>query len=85
MASNQEKKTTEKEVSYWDEKVKLMVPRDLSNPKIADAVIIHNGHTYQIKRGEEVLVPRKVYQAYMDSEAQKARGLDFANSVQKAE
>ena len=55
----------------WEERVPMMIPLDPSNPRDADAVIIVNGVVYQIKRGEQVMVPRKVYQVYLDSQQQK--------------
>lgn len=69
---------TEHGKEYWEERVPLMIPRDPSNPMDADAVIIINGMAYQIKKGEQVMVPRKVYQVYMDSVAQKNKFFDTA-------
>lgn len=64
--------------AYWDERVELMIPRDATNPQDGDVSIIVNGEIFQIQRGTMVRVPRYVYQAYMDAEAQKAVAYDKA-------
>ena len=61
-----------------NERVDLMIPRDPSNPQEGDVSIIVNGTIFQIQRGVSVQVPRYVYQAYMDSEEQKAKAYDKA-------
>lgn len=66
---------------YWNERVPLMIPRDLSNPKEQTKTIIINGYVYQIKRGVQVMVPRKVFQVYMDSEAQRAKAVDYSEGA----
>lgn len=68
--------TKKQETIDWDERVELMIPRDMSNPQDGDVSIIVNGVIYQIQRGETVQVPRFVRQAYLDSEAQKKVAYD---------
>ena len=68
----------------WEERVDLMIPRDPSNPQDGEVSIIVNGRIFQIQRGVMVQVPRYVYQAYMDAEAQKAVAYERAmNRVSK--
>lgn len=51
--------------------VKLMIPRDPSNPQESDMTITVNGKNFQIKRGVQVEVPQYVAEVYYNSEAQK--------------
>lgn len=51
--------------------VKLMIPRDPSNPQEGDVTITVNGTNFQIQRGAAVDVPRYVAEVYYNSEAQK--------------
>lgn len=51
--------------------VKLMIPRDPSNPQEGDVTITVNGTNFQIQRGVTVDVPQYVAEAYYNSEAQK--------------
>lgn len=51
--------------------VKLMIPRDPSNPQESDVTITVNGKNFQIKRGVQVEVPQYVAEVYYNSEAQK--------------
>ena len=60
----------------WNERVELMIPRDMGNPQDGEVSIIVNGVIYQIQRGVAVQVPRFVKQVYLDSEAQKAVAYD---------
>lgn len=71
MAEAKTKEVQSKETN-WDERVELMIPRDMSNPNDGEVSIIVNGKIFQIQRGVTVQVPRYVKQAYLDSEAQKA-------------
>lgn len=51
--------------------VKLMIPRDPSNPQESDVTITVNGKNFLIKRGVQVEVPQYVAEVYYNSEAQK--------------
>lgn len=75
----------EKAKAYWNERVPLMIPRDTMNPQDDEAVIVINGYPYQIQRGVQVMVPRKVFQAYMDSEAQKIKAFNLAKENKQEE
>lgn len=69
----------------WNERVPLLIPRDPTNPKEDDAVICVNGDITQIKRGVEVMVPRYVKQAYLDSVTQLTKAYDHQVTASEAE
>lgn len=49
---------------YQEDSYKISAP--LSDKDASDLTIIVNGKTYKIKRGEEVTVPRSVYEVYQN-------------------
>ena len=51
--------------------VKLMIPRDPSNPQESDVTITVNGKNFLIKRGVQVEVPQYVAEVYYNSAGQK--------------
>lgn len=57
---------------YWDEKVPFYAFKDTGRYK-DDLFVAHNGKTYLIQRGQEVMIPRKVRQILYDSMAQDQR------------
>lgn len=65
----------------WNEKVPLLIPRDPTNLKETDFCICVNGKIFQIQRGAEVMVPRYVKQAYLDSVAQLTKAYDGQESA----
>ena len=69
----------------WNERVPLLIPRDPTNPKEDDAVICVNGDITQIKRGVEVMVPRYVKQAYLDSVTQLTKAYDHQVKASETE
>lgn len=77
--------TKKTEAINWDERVELMIPRDMSNPNDGEVSIIVNGKIFQIQRGVTVQVPRYVKQAYLDSEAQKAVAYERSKAAAKRE
>ena len=69
----------------WNERVELMIPRDMANPQDGEVSIIVNGVIYQIQRGVTVEVPRFVKQVYLDSEAQKNMAYERQRKAVKRE
>lgn len=49
------------------EKVKVRIPKDPLNPKIPTIMPIVNGKSYTIKLGEEVEIPKNVYQVLVNA------------------
>lgn len=69
------------EKAYYNELVSIMLFKD--NDKYKDDVFVaHNGRTYQIKRGVEVKVPRKVA---LILERSKEQDMQTANLIQQKE
>ena len=60
----------------WNEKVPLLIQRDPTNPKETDRCICVNGTIFQVQLGVEVMVPRYVKQAYLDSIEQLTKAYD---------
>jgi len=67
--------------AYYNELVPVMLFKD--NDKYKDDVFVaHNGRTYQIKRGVQVMVPRKVA---LILERSKEQDMQTANLIQQKE
>lgn len=67
------KKTlTREDPEYWEELVSYRAIYDGRTYK-HDIYVGLNGQSWIIKRGEEVMIPRKVLQVIEDSEAQKQK------------
>lgn len=68
----EDKKMTEKagEKDALTKVVKLMIPRDASNPQESDVSITVNGNTFLIQRGVQVDVPQYVAEVYYNSQEQ---------------
>ena len=81
VAPNEE--TKKKNEIDWNEKVSMLIQRDPTNPKETDFCICVNGKIFQIQRGVEVMVPRYVKQAYLDSVEQLTRA--FNNQINASE
>lgn len=74
--------TTEKKVDL-DELVPFEAFKD--NDKYKDDItVIVNGKPWRIKRGEEVMVPRYVYNVLKQSEKQDRAANDYAEAKQNA-
>ena len=69
----------------WNEKVPLLIRRDPTNLKETDFCICVNGTIFQVQRDIEVMVPRYVKQAYLDSVAQLTRAYDNQITASEAQ
>ena len=68
---------------YLEERVELIVPRDMYNPHDEHVSISVNGKIFQIQRGVSVMVPRYVRMAWENSEAQYALAYERARGEGK--
>lgn len=64
------------------EKVVLEIPASADNEE--DWICIINGHSYQIQRGEKVLVPRCVKELYDNEQRQLRESRRRSNELQRA-
>lgn len=55
---------TVEEVDPWKEEVKFMAPLDGEK---GDIFVALNGHNYRIKRGEEVTIPKPIFEVLKNS------------------
>lgn len=76
-----EKKT--EAVDYYEEKVPIFIP--LIDGEAGDMVVGHNGIIYKIKRGQEVMVPRKLAIIIQNSNAQAVAMREFSESIKNQE
>ena len=75
--------TEDKTLETWlNEKVPFMAFMDANNYN-DDIVVIHNGTTYKIKRGEQVMIPRYLYNILMRSAKQNAKTASMINGLEK--
>lgn len=70
------KKEVVKDEKYWNEKVPFYAFKD-SGKYSADIIAIVNGRRFQIKRGEQVMIPRYVYEVLMNQMKQDNETADF--------
>ncbi len=75
-------KTPEKPKDNPMEKVILEIP--ISNEMQDDWICIINGHSYQVQRGEKVLVPRCVKEVYDNEQRQLKESFRRSQALQKA-
>lgn len=73
---------TAEQIERANELVKLKLFKDRGKYS-ADVVVIHNGKTWQIKRGVEVEVPRKVYEIVAASERQLGYTADLLDELEE--
>ena len=68
---------------YLEEKVPFMAFKDGGKYK-DDIVVGHNGKMYRIKRGIQVMIPRKVYNILKRSMDQDGKTADMIAELQDA-
>lgn len=66
---------SEEELKYLNERVPILIPRGPNDP--ATYTVTHNGVSYQIKRGDTVMIPRKVKNIIDRSMRQQAMAIAF--------
>ncbi len=81
MAKNTKRKPTESELDkYYNEPVPVMLIKD--NAKYKDDVTVTvNGVNYQIQRGVQVMVPRKVALALERARKQELAAQEYMDSL----
>lgn len=67
----------EKRKAYRDEKVMIQLPKDNQNYK-DDVTVCINGRIWQIQRGVQIAVPRRVANVLRDSSHQEMIAMDMA-------
>jgi len=67
---------------YWDELVPFRAFKDAGKYK-DDIVVGVNGKIWRIKRGIEVMIPRKVYQVLSNSMKQDGKTADMLTGLQE--
>lgn len=67
---------TDEQKEKAEELVKIRLFKDRGKYS-SDVTVIHNGRAWQIQRGKEVEVPRKVAQLLADSDAQRGFAADI--------
>lgn len=76
------KETVDNRTDRLNELVPFMAFMD-ANQYADDIVVGHNGKIYKIKRGEQVMIPRKVYNILMRSAKQDAKTAAMINGLEK--
>lgn len=79
----EEVKAEKPEVDYYDELVPIFIP--LIDGESGDITVGHNDLLYKIKRGEEVMVPRKLAIIIRNSNAQAVAMRAYSESVKNQE
>lgn len=80
------KKKVKAETKAQKEAAEKLVPVKLFKDKgkySGDVTVIHNGKTYVIQRGKEVMVPAKIAQIIKDSDIQRGYAADVIEGYQQ--
>lgn len=78
-----EKAEVKEEVDYYDELVPIFIP--LEDNDSGELTVGFNGTIYKIKKGQEVMVPRKLAIIIRNSNAQAVAMRQYSESVKEQE